>query len=67
MNGLPYLGKKAGCIYNQLLSENVVLKVAGPFLKIGRTLTCEKCFNSAKLAKNYKAKNNIVGTVNRID
>lgn len=55
LNGAPYLRKKTQS-GGQPLEENVVLKVAEPFMEKGRNMTTDSFFTSLKLATTLQAK-----------
>ncbi|KAF2879644.1 hypothetical protein ILUMI_26526 [Ignelater luminosus] len=66
LNAFPYLGKDETRPQDQVLSENVVLRLLEPFTKKGRNVTTDNFFTSVKLAKKLEKLNTtIVGTMNR--
>ncbi|XP_051802911.1 uncharacterized protein LOC127533589 [Acanthochromis polyacanthus] len=66
-NVFPYVGKEPGRPKEERLSESVVMKLMGPFLDQGRTVTTDNFFTSISLARKLRSrKTTILGTLNKI-
>lgn len=66
LNAVPYLGKDETRLSGQRLVDNVVLKLAEPFLGKGRNITTDNFFTSLELAKALMAKKtSLIGKVNK--
>lgn len=66
-NVFPYVGKEPGRPKEERLSESVVMKLMGPFLDQGRTVTTDNFFTSITLAKKLLSrKTTLLGTLNKI-
>ncbi|XP_029966199.1 uncharacterized protein LOC115401946 [Salarias fasciatus] len=65
-NVFPNVGKEPDRPKEERLSESVVMKLMGPFLDQGRTVTTDNFFTSLSLAKKLLCrKTTILGTLNK--
>ena len=67
VNGFPYVGRDETRSRDELVSNQVVMRLLKPYLNKGRNVTTDIYFTSIKLATELqKYKTSLLGTVNRI-
>ena len=67
VNGFPYVGRDETRSTDELVSNQVVMRLLKPYLNKGRNVTTDIYFTSIKLATELqKCKTSLLGTVNRI-
>ncbi|KAJ4428449.1 hypothetical protein ANN_24486, partial [Periplaneta americana] len=63
-NGFPYLGKNEQRPDDDTLLENVVMRLAAPYLNKGRNMTTDNFFTTVKVGNKLKEKDtSLVGTM----